>query len=225
MKAKKQMLKNIAYEHIKNKILHYELPPGIDISEKEFEDELNMSRTPVREAILQLAQEGYIDIYPHKGIFVSQLSYEDMYELYKVRIFFEVPCIPYICKAVEIESVYNRITRLLDYFSSYEYSVEQEKLDEWTAKDRELHKIIIDSYGNHQLSILYDNVVNKIMRIRYLLARNIRSRTDDASSEHVRIINAILNNDHKSAEIELKKHIDVPIFLQVVIDDVMRKRI
>ena len=225
MKAKKQMLKDVAYDHIRTKILHYELPPGMDLSEELFAQELNMSRTPIREALQQLSQEGYVDIYPHKGIFVSQLSYQDMYELYRVRLFFELPCIPYICQTVQTEPIRSRVLELRDYFMHFEYPCGLEQLDEWTQKDRELHRIIVDSYGNHQLSLLYDIAVNKIMRIRYLMARNLRSRTDDASAEHVRIIDAIMAGDRKTTEQELAKHIDVPIHLQVLFEDITRQQL
>lgn len=65
---------DIAYEIIKEKIIKGELQPLSDISEEALQQELNISRTPIREAIQKLSKEGFVYIYARKGTLVSPVN-------------------------------------------------------------------------------------------------------------------------------------------------------
>ncbi|GIO34550.1 MULTISPECIES: GntR family transcriptional regulator [Paenibacillus] len=69
-----------SYNLLKEKILHLELEPGTKISEKEIADELNVSRTPVREAFMKLAEEELLDIIPQSGTVVSRINLKHVEE-------------------------------------------------------------------------------------------------------------------------------------------------
>lgn len=79
----------IAYDHIKKKILYCEYQPGQLLSEKEIVDELNMSRTPVRQALNMLAGENLIRIISNKGIQISHISEKKVKEVRELRIILE----------------------------------------------------------------------------------------------------------------------------------------
>lgn len=68
--------RNYVYTTLKKKIIELELKPGFKISEQEIADELNVSRTPVREAFLKLSQEDLLSIYPQRGTIVSEIDLE-----------------------------------------------------------------------------------------------------------------------------------------------------
>ena len=78
-------LKIKAYNYIKNKIISGVYPPNQKIEESEISNELNFSRTPIREAINTLKDEGWITIIPRKGIFVSEISLKDINDIFQVR--------------------------------------------------------------------------------------------------------------------------------------------
>lgn len=221
MAEKKQMLKARAYELLKKRIIRFELQPGQDIDEAAIAAELGVSRTPVREALLQLTQDGFVDMYHHKGIFVSQLLYQDMYDLYKMRLFFEIPAIEALCANLT-EDNRKELLSLREYYDSYEYSTDSAVYEVWIANDSRLHMIMIESYGNRQFTELYKIIEAKCARIRYLLARNVRSRTDVASKEHVGIIDSVLNNEPKKAVEELIHHVGVENIIRDVINDVSK---
>lgn len=69
-----------SYNLLKERILHLELKPGTKISEKEIADELQVSRTPVREAFMKLAEEELLDIIPQSGTIVSHINLEHVEE-------------------------------------------------------------------------------------------------------------------------------------------------
>ena len=71
------------YEYIKSRILRLELPPGMNLAEIDFIKELNVSRTPVREALIRLASEGLVKLQQNRGAWVSDITISD------IRQFFE----------------------------------------------------------------------------------------------------------------------------------------
>lgn len=83
-----------AYREIKNKIIQGELAPLSDIVEERFQEELNISRTPIREAVQRLNKEGFVYIYARKGTIVSPINVEMIYSVYQARLLNE----PYLSK-------------------------------------------------------------------------------------------------------------------------------
>lgn len=85
------MKKNVkvAYDAIKKKILSCKYQPGQLVSEKDIVQKLNISRTPVREAVNILKGEGILDIIPNRGIQISSLSTRKMKEIYDIRMIIE----------------------------------------------------------------------------------------------------------------------------------------
>ena len=78
-----------AYEYIKEMILTGELSPRIDISEKQLQQELGISRTPVHEALKRLQDEGFVETYARKGTFVADVTIETVQDIYETRLLIE----------------------------------------------------------------------------------------------------------------------------------------
>lgn len=90
----KTNLKTLAYNTIKQKIVTCEYAPGTFLNEEILTDELKISRTPIRDALSRLEQEGLIEIKPKKGITVTALSIKDVNMIFEIRKLYE----PYILK-------------------------------------------------------------------------------------------------------------------------------
>ena len=78
-----------AYEYIKEMILSGDLPPKIDISEKQLQEELGISRTPIHEALKRLQDEKFIETYSRKGTFVTDVTMEMVRDIYETRLLIE----------------------------------------------------------------------------------------------------------------------------------------
>ena len=72
------------YEHLKEYILNRELEPNQNINEQEIAESFEVSRTPVREAVVRLAGEGYVDIVSHREALVKEVSYKELKEVFQV---------------------------------------------------------------------------------------------------------------------------------------------
>ncbi len=92
MAVTNETLRETAYRLIREHILTGELQPGEPISEAERADVLGMSRSPVREALRQLEQEGLVEIFPKRGTFVTDLSARDVREAFELRDAIESAC-------------------------------------------------------------------------------------------------------------------------------------
>ena len=93
----KKPISEVVYEKIKRKILKNILEPGERLVEMELAEELSVSRTPVREALKQLEQDGLVTYYPRRGSVVSEVSVEDALELYEVRECLEGLAVKIVC--------------------------------------------------------------------------------------------------------------------------------
>lgn len=93
----KKSLSNIVYEDLKTKILNNDLLPGNKLIEIDIAKDLNVSRTPVREALSKLSKENLVESHPRKSYIVSKFSLKDARELYDVRAALEPLAVKEIC--------------------------------------------------------------------------------------------------------------------------------
>lgn len=109
----KQNQTQIAYDYILNKITENKIPQGYPVIEEDFAQQLNMSRTPVREAIKLLSVEGFIDIFPRKGAFVKVLSAQDISDCYEMIEAIE-GMIAYLAAKNPSEEIIDQLNQYLD---------------------------------------------------------------------------------------------------------------
>ncbi len=110
----KQGKTDLAYRIIKGKILSGELKALSDISEDRLQEELNISRTPIREALQKLEQEKLVYIYPRKGIIVSGVTVELLNEVYEMRELIEPFVAKSVCRKLPEDWLLNMKQRLVE---------------------------------------------------------------------------------------------------------------
>ena len=89
---------NVVYRYVKDKILTFVLIPGAKISENKLAAELEVSRTVVREAFSTLEEEGYVEVYPQKGTFVSKINMERIRQAVTAHNVFEQAIVKELCQ-------------------------------------------------------------------------------------------------------------------------------
>lgn len=194
-------LKLKAYVYIKNKIISGVYAPNQKIEESEISCELNFSRTPIREAINTLKDEGWITIIPRKGIFVSEISLKDINDIFKVRENIEPVILKLAFENFEIKELDN-------FQKSFEKYNESEELNSiiLDEEDNNFHNFILSSSKNKFLINMMTNVYEHNQRLRNISKQKLEKRKD-AIHEHLEIIKAIKEKDLEKAVERLSSHI------------------
>ncbi|WP_034885433.1 GntR family transcriptional regulator [Ensifer aridi] len=192
----------LAYQAIKKKILEGDLPPLRDVSEESLQGELGLSRTPIREACQRLSKEGFIYIFPSKGMIVAEITSDLIREIYQMRLLNE----PFIASQAArnppqwLNEIRERLlhppaglndgaTRL--YFINL---------------DRELHDKLLSASKNRFLQASMAIVLDHNHRIRLKVSQPYEQH-ERSIQEHLDIIDAILKRDEMLSEDRIRAHI------------------
>lgn len=191
-----------AYDHIKEMILSGELAPRIDISEKQLQQELGISRTPVHEALKRLQDEGFVETYARKGTFVSDVTMETVQDIYETRLLIE----PSITKnavnlvsRVWMEDLRRRLTEAQELRSRNEMIAVMKM-------DTELHTTIASYCSNRFLRESLHLVYEHDRRIRLKTEKN-HNQICVSQKEHVAILDAMLAGDKEKVERLSREHV------------------
>lgn len=204
-KILKKALKENAYQLIKNRIIYCKMMPGDDISEEYIAQELGISRTPVREALLQLEKENFVDIYPRKGTFVSQISLQDIYEIFEIRQIIECYAAKVVCKQISPKKLNYYRKKFIKEFGNFNDDLDD--YSKWMEIDREFHTYIVNATQNSNLIQIFVNIFDRHQRARYLLASKIPNRVQSSVDEHIQLIDAIIECDEDKINEAVTLHI------------------
>lgn len=192
-------LKEQAYEHIKHKLKICEYMPGESVGEVEIMEETGIGRTPVREALLALKEEGLIEIRPRKGTFASPITELQVNGIYQIRSLLEP------VTAVRYKQHFDK-SILLDYDSLFEH-LDIEDDEKYFDLDMKFHQAIIDVTGNPMLTDFYEKVMFTQYRIGIYNSVRGMARKENYYPEHHDIICALLEEDDRRIEESCKRHI------------------
>ncbi|OXM82546.1 GntR family transcriptional regulator [Paenibacillus rigui] len=169
IKDKKGLIRDQVYDALKKDIMELRLEPGRLISEKELVDRLDVSRTPIREALVRLTQEELIETTPQKGSVISLIDLTHADESRFVRETLESAIVREACDKLNGEQV----LQLQHLISLQELSSREENYERLFELDELFHRTIILGCGRLRTWSLIQQVTTHYNRIRYLrLAAN-----------------------------------------------------
>jgi DNA-binding GntR family transcriptional regulator len=194
-------LKDMAYQTLRRMILTGELPAGTQITEAEIAEQLQVSRTPIRESIMQLEHEGLLRIVPYKGIFVYEMTMNDMRDLLQLRYWLEL-------HAVEEAAV--RVTdrdtaEMEELVRDQEQALQAGDMFEFMELDRRLHLRIAQAVGNAKLVKALENLRDQLVACG-LRGLGKRDRAAQVLDEHREIIESLKANDPEGAVRAMNQH-------------------
>lgn len=195
--AKNMDLREIVYQKIKEAIVEGLIKPGERLSEVEIADKLAVSRTPVREAIRQLAQTGLVTLEPRKGAFVTLPTLKDAEDLYDLRATLELMALRYVIKNPPRET----LEKYREIFAAIN---EKTPTKHYLTEDRKFHNMLYEASGNKYLHKMLSNISDLINLCRHYSVEGTPLTT--SAYEHILIIDAILDQDWERAEKEMKAH-------------------
>ena len=207
--------RDYSYNIIKNKILGLELEPGTKISEKEMADELNVSRTPIREAFMKLAQEELLDIIPQSGTVVSKINLEHVEEGRFIREKIEKEIVTLVCSKFSEEDRFKVESNLaMQRLCADKKNLPNHSLDEeFFQLDEEFHQLLFISCGKSRTWEMLQMLNNHFNRLR-LLRLSSDLNWEIIISQHHEIYQLILKQDVHLARKKMEEHLNLVVIEQ-----------
>ncbi len=203
----KSTFKEQAYEYLLNLIVNNQLDISQVYSERYFAEKMGISRTPVREAMLQLQREGYIQIQSNKGIKVKEISENEVHQILQMRIAIEGFCALYAAENNETEKGIVLCRKVTDLLNIEKSLLDKESIqEEFIKNDLEFHMALIEFSGNDIMKESIVNLRNQISRIG-LQSFYKKDRMAQTHKEHMKIASAVKCGNAKEAYLSIKEHL------------------
>ncbi|WP_328323159.1 MULTISPECIES: GntR family transcriptional regulator [unclassified Streptomyces] len=194
---------------LRSRITSLELLPGAPLSENELAAELDVSRTPVREALILLGEESLVDVFPKLGTFVSRISVDAVLEAQFMREALELAALRETVKRADAED----IAALRTILDTQRATLTAADPDAFFEEDEAFHRRLMEASGHRTLWRTVTTAKAHLDRARRL-SLPLPHRIEDLIAEHTAVVDALERRDAASAEKALRGH------LQGVFDDI-----
>lgn len=191
------------YDEVEAAIIRCELPPGEILTDRKLADRLEVSRTPVREALQRLGATGLVVPHGRGGWEVVGFDSTDLRELFELRRVLEPLGLDRLLKDGEEEA----IRELASFFDDFPTQISEAMYSRYFSRDHAFHKRIVECSGNRRVIGFYEVAEKQIDRGRHFLSTGYRGRVDENFAEHLAICRAIGERDLPRAREALLHHL------------------
>ncbi|MGY3777932.1 GntR family transcriptional regulator [Isobaculum melis] len=191
-------LKDHVYNHIKNLIDTGSLNKEDKIVEQQIANELGVSRTPVREALLQLASDGYLENIPRKGFKIKELTEKDQEDIYQVIGLLDGEAASLAVDYLTEED-FQQMNFLID---SMDIAVKNEMFPKYNQLQKEFHDVYINKCGNQKLIETIEQLKRYLLNSDYTIQKNenLSALLDAANKEHKQIVTYLKEKQKETAQ-------------------------
>ncbi|MEE9611846.1 MAG: GntR family transcriptional regulator [Desulfatiglandales bacterium] len=196
-------LRDQVYDILKRMIVLKEIKPGEKINEEELADKVGVSRTPIRETLCRLENEGIVRIIPRRGAFVVTLSREEIVEILQIREVLEGLVAQLASQNMDKRTL-SRLKVCLEKINSSPDG--DNKLLKYTPADMDFHSLLLEASKNKMLQNMM-GIVNSHLQMIRLRTVVLPGRAQKTVEEHFKVLDAIEKGDIKAAERLMRKHI------------------
>jgi DNA-binding GntR family transcriptional regulator len=191
-----------AYAAIRRRILDNVYPPGMQALEQTLASELGISRTPVREALIRLQQEGLVEVIPRHGMRVLPVSPADMKDIYEMLTALEAMAAELVVRRQPSDE---ELRPLVEATRDMGKALKAEDLDAWARADERFHRHLIDLTGNRLLIEAVQNCWDRAHRARMVTLR-MRPKPAHSTQEHMEVVDMIRKGDARGAFEAHRRH-------------------
>ena len=160
----KETAREYAFRTLRRNIVTLNLSPGSMVSEKELALEMGISRTPTREALIELSKSQIVDIFPQKGSYISKIDYELVDEARFMRLVLEKAVIELVCDIASEDDLYE-LERIIRQQRSF---LEAEAIGKFFQMDNDFHRHLFVIANKMQMYHLMDSMMIHFDRVRML---------------------------------------------------------
>jgi DNA-binding GntR family transcriptional regulator len=195
-------LRDKVYEILKKSIVYQEIQPGEKIDEEAVAKQLGVSRTPIRETLCRLENEGFVKVVPRRGAFVVKHSTRRIAEIMIVREALEG-----LAARLAVDNVDEQIiAQMKSLFKHFSEANIREQFKDYTQADLEFHNLVL-KVSQNALLISIMNTLNDHIQLVRLQTVSHEGRLEQSLLEHDKIIEAFEKKDHASADFLMRDHI------------------
>lgn len=192
------------YEELKRNVSEFKLVPGDRFTETEISERLGVSRTPVRQALFKLQQEGFVEVLFRSGWRVLPFDFNQFEELYDLRMVLETTAAHRLCDdALKVDNSLLEALAAIWLVPPEQRSSDTVQVAQW---DEAFHCALVAAAGNAEMARVHRDVTERIRVIRRLDFTK-QPRIDATYEEHAKILKAIQRKRGDQAALLLRSHI------------------
>lgn len=200
--AMKQSVSEEIYSEIKRALIKGDLEPGQKISEPELALRFRASRSPIREALVRLEHEGFVERTPNGRIRVVALDVDDLEQLYVLRA--SIEGLAALLATPRLRTI--DLERMTEHVDEMDRCVKKRDAAGAIAAGQEFHDVIMRECGNRPVVEMLEGLRARISRFRSVVA-SFREYDPDRVAEHRRILKAMYLRKPDTAQAEMMKHV------------------
>lgn len=207
-----ESLSKMAYHALRNVILEGHLKRGEIYSEMALAKELGISRTPVREALLELSSKDLVTFLPRRGVIVNSFTDQDIEEVFELRKAIELAAVEKVCglsSACDFSKMQETIDKQRDAAKVLDYKA----FIQW---DRKFHTLFCELMGNRRILAILENI-RDIVHLMGWQAMIVDGRLKTVIEEHKNVLDEVSDGKTESARHAMVNHLEMSknaVFLQ-----------
>jgi DNA-binding GntR family transcriptional regulator len=191
-------------DQIEERIVTGVYPPGMRLDETELASSFGVSRTPIREALIQLSSEGLVEIRPRRGAIVAEIGQNRLYEMFEVMAELEAMCGRLAARRITVPEQH----ALVAAHQACEAAQKANDPDTYYLLNEQFHQLLYAASHNGFLEEQATALSKRLRPYRRLQLR-VRDRMNSSFSEHAGIVEAILAEDGELAATRINAHVVV----------------
>jgi len=192
----------VAYRVLKEKIVTLELPPATLLNEAELMTELDLGRTPIREALQRLSLENLVVILPRRGTIVADLNMSDLQKVFELRLELET----YSVRFAAARATHEEIAEMERLFIDANDIIRNGDYRQLITLDIEAHRLLAQAAHNEFLAETLERLYTHVLRLWYVSLHKVE-RLQEAIQEHHDIIEAVKARDGERAAQIMRAHV------------------
>lgn len=203
--APRVLLKDRAYDELKELILTGVYAPGTFLSERQLASQLGMSKTPIRSAIERLEMDGFLIVSPQQGIVVSELSLQEIIDHFEIRVALET----FTMRRLAGRLSDDQLKRLQKNLEAQARCAKQgaQGVDRYRQLDTEFHVMLCDFLSNQEIIRVMWRLRDKLARVIYRVIQARPERMTSSYQEHTGILEALMEGDGELAATRMEEHL------------------
>jgi DNA-binding GntR family transcriptional regulator len=199
-----------AYDFVKKEILTDPDRQGTFINEQMLADQIGVSRTPIREALLMLAAQDFLQLVPKRGAYIAPMSNRELKDLIGVRIMIEQH------SALHASDLDDTVFQMREVLAAQNLLRSTAQAKEFIELDTRFHTALVRSAGNEMLTRMYEDLRDRQVTAGMVALSRSPGRQEEVLAEHARILSALAQADHAGAAKAIEDHLAATLRVQLM---------